>query len=412
MDKNHKELLRRNRERLVEDLEALSLLSYLFQEHTLSENDVDLIKAERTRSLQAEKLLDIIPRRGPQAFHNFCRALERGDGQNHLLALLKTPGSAPQGEVSSTNNSFVDSVDGMSSVARHVTVGKSDVATSSAVKNNSKLPQTTEDFIYPMKEQPHGWCLIINNVDFEYHTRRGGSDIDAKQLKELFTKLQYKVQEHRNQTAAELKNTVLQFSKMSGHKEADSMVFCLLSHGLEGQVYGCDGELVSISDLVAMFNGYEAKDLIGKPKMIFIQACRGVEYDHGADLEVTDNGFVSKINKVHVTPTNAEILKAAFPHDQAETLVEPETIPAEADMLVAYSTVPGYVSWSHLQKGSWFVQALVDVFGSYAKREDVVSMLVRVNGKVANEFESYNRKKQIPAPVVMLTKKVFFFPQS
>lgn len=58
------------------------------------------------------------------------------------------------------------------------------------------------------------------------------------------------------------------------------------------------------------------------------------------------------------------------------------------------------------------MQALVDVFGSYAKREDVVSMLVRVNGKVAKEFESYHRKKQIPAPVVMLTKKVFFFPPS
>lgn len=97
MDKKHRELLRRNRERLVEDLEALSLLSYLYQEHTLSENDVDLIKAERTRSSQAEKLLDIVPKRGPQAFHTFCRALERGDGQNHLVALLKTPGSAPQG---------------------------------------------------------------------------------------------------------------------------------------------------------------------------------------------------------------------------------------------------------------------------------------------------------------------------
>lgn len=79
-------------------------------------------------------------------------------------------------------------------------------------------------------------------------------------------------------------------------------------------------------------------------------------------------------------------------------------------MLVAYSTVPGYVSWSNLQKGSWFVQAIVDVFNAYAHEDDVVSMLVRVNGKVAREFETFNRKKQIPAPVIMLTKKVFFFP--
>ena len=97
MDNRHRELLRRNRERLVEDLDALSLLTYLFQEHTLSENDVDLIKAERTRSSRAEKLLDIVARRGPQAFDTFCRALERRGGLKHLVALLKTPGSAPQG---------------------------------------------------------------------------------------------------------------------------------------------------------------------------------------------------------------------------------------------------------------------------------------------------------------------------
>lgn len=318
------------------------------------------------------------------------------------------------GVVSSTttefgSNSPVYSIDGMRLAAHYVTVGKSDVAPSSSMKNSSNLPKTTEDLIYPMKKRPHGWCLIINNVDFEHHTRRGGSDIDAMQLKKLFTELQYNVEEHRNQTAVELKNTVLQFSKMDGHKEADSMVFCLLSHGLEGQIYGCDGELVSITHLVAMFNGYEAKDLIGKPKMIFIQACRGVEFDYGAHLEMTDNGFISKVDEVHVQPTD---VKAAFSNDQAETLFKPETIPAEADMLVAYSTAPGYVSWSHLQKGSWFVQALVDVFRSHAEREDVVSMLVRVNAKVAKEFESYNRKKQIPAPVVMLRKKVFFFPPS
>ncbi|XP_015759225.1 PREDICTED: caspase-2-like [Acropora digitifera] len=117
MDKKHIELLRRNRERLVEDLDALSLLSYLYQEHTLSENDVDLVKAENTRFSQAEKLLDIVPKRGPQAFHTFCRALERRDEQKHLVALLKPPGSAPQGVVSSNTTEFcsnppVDSVQG------------------------------------------------------------------------------------------------------------------------------------------------------------------------------------------------------------------------------------------------------------------------------------------------------------
>ena len=105
MEKRHKDLLRKNRVGLVEDLDPMSLLSYLFQEQTLSENDVELIKAEKTRSSQAEKLLDVVPKRGPKAFDTFCRALERTDGQGHLVALLKSAGSAPQGMNEYASNS-------------------------------------------------------------------------------------------------------------------------------------------------------------------------------------------------------------------------------------------------------------------------------------------------------------------
>ena len=85
-------------------------------------------------------------------------------------------------------------------------------------------------------------------------------------------------------------------------------------------------------------------------------------------------------------------------------------VPAEADFLLAYSTVPGFVSWRNSEKGSWFVQALCEIFMTYAGQEDLVSMLIRVNGKVAREFQSYKQKKQVPSPVVRLTKKVYFFP--
>lgn len=97
MEKKHRDLLRRNRVTLVQDLEALRLLNYLFQEGTLSENDLDIVKAEKTRSDQAEKLLDILPRRGQKAFDVFCSALKKTDGQGHLLDLLKTNESVSSG---------------------------------------------------------------------------------------------------------------------------------------------------------------------------------------------------------------------------------------------------------------------------------------------------------------------------
>ena len=90
MDKKHRELLRKNRLKLVQDLDATQLLNYLFQENCLSESDVDNIKVQTTPRAKAEKLLDILPRRGPQSFDVFCRALANTDGQSHLVDLLKT----------------------------------------------------------------------------------------------------------------------------------------------------------------------------------------------------------------------------------------------------------------------------------------------------------------------------------
>lgn len=416
MDKKHRDLLRKNRLLLVEDLEATQLSNFLYQEGGISENDMQTIKAKPTRQAQAEKLLDILPRRGPKVFDVFCRALEQTDGQGHLLDMLKTNGSPASGAVSSSvqdgnrGSISLERSDGTRQIDSEQVAMKSNTSTSSQVKKNALRGSDDDDLVYSMKCEPHGLCLIVNNVDFENLSRRGGSDVDAKKLDELFSKLQYKVKMVRNQTSKQLKETLTQFARLNDHGMADSVIVCLLSHGLEGQIFGVDGVLVSIPDLLALFNGYAAKDLIGKPKMFFIQACRGSDFDQG--VEVTDGGYMSA-NEVPVAEARAAFVQAHLPGVKPDTVVpepEPESLPAEADMLVAYSTVPGYVSWNNLAKGSWFVQAIADVFSDYAHTEDVVSMLIRVNNKVAREFESYNRKKQIPAPVIMLTKKVFFFP--
>ena len=97
MDRKHRDLLRKNRLALVQDLEAIRLSNYLFQEKCFSENDLDSVRAQPTRSAQAEKLLDILPRRGPQSFDVFCRALANTDGQGYLVDLLKTNESTATG---------------------------------------------------------------------------------------------------------------------------------------------------------------------------------------------------------------------------------------------------------------------------------------------------------------------------
>lgn len=264
-----------------------------------------------------------------------------------------------------------------------------------------------DDNVYKMKSNPRGLCLIINNTKFDEYAdlkQRDGSEADCLNLQKLFVSLRYTVTTMRNTTAEMLKAQVKAFATRPEHKQFDSVVVCILSHGVPGKIYGIDGELISITELTSAFNGQNAKDLIGKPKLFFIQACRGGEIDRGTCNDEVDSSEVT-------VRSTAEILDDLYEGvDETDCNAGPGMVPVEADFLLAYSTVPGYVSWRNSEKGSWFVQALCEVFMTYAGQEDLVSMLVRVNGKVAHEFESYDRKKQIPSPVVRLTKKLYFFP--
>ena len=87
------------------------------------------------------------------------------------------------------------------------------------------------------------------------------------------------------------------------------------------------------------------------------------------------------------------------------------TLPTEADYLLAYATIPGYVSWRNNKNGSWFISALVNVFLEMADKEHLLNMLTEVNRRVAEEFESTcGKNKQVPEPVSRLTKKLYFNP--
>ncbi|XP_044539508.1 caspase-7-like, partial [Gracilinanus agilis] len=171
------------------------------------------------------------------------------------------------------------------------------------------------------------------------------------------------------------------------HTESACFACILLSHGEEDVIYGTDG-VTPIKDLTVHFRGDKCKSLLGKPKLFFIQACRGTEFDDGIQ---TDSG---PINDTNANPGCK--------------------IPVEADFLFAYSTVPGYYSWRNPGKGSWFVQALCSVLNEFGKSLEIMQILTRVNYRVAMDFESqsdnpcFNEKKQIPCMVSMLTKELYF----
>uniref|UniRef100_A0A4W2CFR7 Caspase-3 n=1 Tax=Bos indicus x Bos taurus TaxID=30522 RepID=A0A4W2CFR7_BOBOX len=171
------------------------------------------------------------------------------------------------------------------------------------------------------------------------------------------------------------------------HRNSACFACILLSHGEENLIYGTDGK-TAIKDLTAHFRGDRCKTLLEKPKLFFIQACRGTELDDGIQA---DSG---PINDTDANPRYK--------------------IPVEADFLFAYSTVPGYYSWRNPGSGSWFVQALCSILNEHGKSLEILQILTRVNDRVARHFESqsddprFHEKKQIPCVVSMLTKELYF----
>ncbi|XP_067672933.1 caspase-7-like isoform X1 [Haliotis asinina] len=233
---------------------------------------------------------------------------------------------------------------------------------------------------------------IINNFIFGKDERKG-SIVDEKSLTKTFTNLSFDVQPFQNQTRAEMVNLLENVSRKI-HKDTDCFVCVILSHGEEDMVYGTDGP-VEITKLLAPFKGDRCPALAGKPKLFFIQACRGKQFDDGADAL----GIKGDWSEDEEKEMDAE--------DEPVTL----RIPRDADFLIAYASVRGYYAWRNEKSGSWFIQALCKVLEEHGTTLDLMTMMTRVNHTVAFDYASKGKikgKKQIPCITSMLTKDVFF----
>ncbi|XP_059903690.1 caspase-3a [Gadus macrocephalus] len=266
--------------------------------------------------------------------------------------------------------------------------GEQDLQASSVTPGSMDVDSkpNAQSFRYSLNYPCIGRCIIINNKNFDRRTgmnQRNGTDMDAGNAMQVFKKLGYKVKVYNDQSIDQIKQ-VLSSAAGDDHGDSASFICVLLSHGDDGVFFGTDGPL-ELRSLTSLFRGDQCRSLVGKPKLFFIQACRGTELDGGIE---TDSG-----------------------PDYGTT-----KIPVEADFLYAYSTAPGYYSWRNTTSGSWFIQSLCEMVAKYAKELELQHILTRVNHKVAVEFVSatndpgFDAKKQIPCIVSMLTKEMYFTP--
>ena len=263
---------------------------------------------------------------------------------------------------------------------------------------------------YPMKSNPRGLAIIINNKVFHGRMKkREGTDLDAENLYSLFQWLGFEVKLFHNLTGKKMVQTVKEASKLD-FRSRDCLIIAILSHGIEGKLYGTDEELIPVDEIPKYFNGYNCPTLVGKPKIFLLQACRGGTFDYG--VEETDSPF----EKETAQPSSQEMLKAAEQYYKRSAKEweavdgKVQVIPAEADIAVLYATVPGYVSWRNSAFGSWFIKVFVDTMFDLAQKEHFTDILLEVNQRVAIQYTSRDGNKQMPQLQHQLRKKLHFSP--
>ncbi|NXL51129.1 CASP8 protein, partial [Podilymbus podiceps] len=236
---------------------------------------------------------------------------------------------------------------------------------------------------YKMKNNPHGYCVILNNSIFKNpYEAREGTVKDGEAVKRVFKWLQFETIEHMDLEAKQMYAKVKEYSKKD-HSNMDCFVCFIFSHGEKDKIKGVDWEFVNIKDLISCFSGSNCPSLAGKPKLFFIQACQG---SVGQPAVTVKEDFSGPL-EMDATPLTS--------------------IPDQADILVGMATVEDYESYRCTKTGSIYVQCLCEKMELLCPlQKDLITILTEVNKEVGGRV--LNGWKQMPKITSTLRKQLIF----
>ena len=263
---------------------------------------------------------------------------------------------------------------------------------------------------YFMLSSPRGQVLLINNEHFdgitndeEGHNHRMGSEVDGNNLETLFFELGFQVNLQRNLTRNQMVNSIQAFANSKRHFRSDMAVVAILSHGSDGVLYGIDRGPVCTEWIMQQLDNKNCKYLRGKPKFFILQGCRGLIHDYGTPIHLF--GTISDHKNIDArgcTLSDAEGFNAPRTTELRSPTVE--------DMLIACSTIPGYVSNRDTIRGSWFIECICKVFMAHAATTDIRDMLDQVSAEMSSYVSENGTKQACSYEVRHFYKKLFFNP--
>ncbi|XP_077064782.1 caspase-2 isoform X2 [Siphateles boraxobius] len=415
--------LRKNSVTMLQDLVVDDLLiQCLQQDGILTENMAESIMAKSTSQGKSRHLLFLLPKRGPLAFSSFCAALTATE-QQHLCRLLmdftekdksfsEPPLSLP------TQECVIPAKRARTYESMEMRLDADCPVTTAVLPCTPEFYQSHRSQAYPMRSCPRGLALVLSNVRFDsantdLDIRRGG-EVDEETLRRLFTEMDFTVSLHKDLTAEAMRGCLEQFAQRRDHAEYDCAVVCLLSHGVEGSIYGTDGQLVELDWVFEVFDNARCPMLQNKPKMFFIQACRGEEMDNGVDqLDGQERTQSPGCEQRDAGREEERDNKVRMEKERESLRVK---LPQRSDMICGFATLKGTAAMRNTKKGSWFIQELNTAFRQRANNTHLSDMLVQVNGRIKSREgyapgSAHHRCKEMSEFTSSLCKDLYLFPK-
>ena len=252
-----------------------------------------------------------------------------------------------------------------------------------------------DEEVYELKNQ-RGRALILDNEKFRDNNqyRRVGNEADKQEIYSLLKTLKFADRDIirlSNGTAQDMRNMLQRQSKDKELRKVDYFICFIMSHGRKGgKILGSDGNTVNLKYIEDLFNRESCPDLKGKPKIFFIQACRG---EHP---ESDEN----------------------HPSLETDSQRERKTLSIKADFLVAFACEEDYASFRETRAGSVFIQAVCAIFRQHWRRKSLLNMLTMVNKHMMEQVIPHERRdgvkmdcKQTSVFKSSLGKEFYFYRQ-
>ena len=216
---------------------------------------------------------------------------------------------------------------------------------------NVQFTDATQQSRYKLDKHPRGYCVIINNVNFnEEALNRPGAEKDEISLQQLFKDLFFRVIVERNLTKHEMERVAEKYGAQTDHSKFQAFVMIVMSHGGDRDcILGVDGRETTVKSLMVEFQESKCPTLRRKPKMFIIQTCRGSLRSSASPA----GNVISQAGSLTSTPADNEPCHASL---SPESTLSRSVFPRQFDFVLAFATVPGYVSFRSKVDGAFFIQ--------------------------------------------------------